>query len=65
MTTPRLLAIGFIFLCCSVAWFTLGGTVVSRSGESDAALAREVAQLWGGRHAQASPTACLERPRQV
>lgn len=65
MTPARLVAIGLIFVCCTIAWFALGGTVVSRSGESDAALAKEVAQLWGGRHVQAAPTACAERPRQV
>jgi hypothetical protein len=65
MAPVRLLAIGLIFLCCSVAWFALGGTVVSRSRESDAALAREVAQLWGGHHVQGAPTACVERPREV
>ena len=35
-------------LGCAVAWFILGGTVVSRTGESDQQLAAEVAQLWGG-----------------
>ena len=65
MTPPRLAAIGLIFVCCTVAWFTLGASVVSRSGESDAALSRQVAQLWGGHHVQAAPTACVERPREV
>ena len=65
MTTPRLVAIGFIFFCTAVAWFTLGGSVVSRTGESDERLAKEVAQLWGGRHNQVAPTVVVERPRQV
>jgi hypothetical protein len=65
MTAPRLLAIGFIFLCSAVAWSVLGGTVVSRTGEQDARLSQEVAQLWGGRHVQVAPQACLRRPRQV
>ena len=43
----------------------LGATVVSRSGESDATLAQQVAQLWGGRHLQNAPTACVERPHEV
>jgi hypothetical protein len=60
-----LIAIGFIFCCTAVAWFTLGGTVVSRTGESDERLAREVEQLWGGRHNQVAPDAWVERPTQV
>lgn len=65
MTTPRLLAIGFIYCCTAVAWSTLGVSVVSRTGESDQRLAREVAQLWGGRHDQVAPSVAVERPRHV
>ena len=45
MTIPRLFAIGFIFFCACVAWSTLGASVVSRTGESDQRLDKEVAQL--------------------
>jgi len=65
MTAARLVAIGIIYLGCAVAWFILGGTVVSRTGESDAALATEVARLWGGRHTQIAPAAHVEVPRVV
>jgi hypothetical protein len=65
MTTPRLLAIGFIFLCTAAAWAVLGGTVVSRTGEQDGRLSQEVAQLWGGRHVQVAPLATVRRPREV
>jgi hypothetical protein len=65
VTIPRLFGIGFIFLCACVAWWTLGASVVSRTGESDQRLAKEVAQLWGGRHEQAAPAAAVERPRIV
>src|SRR5687768_17553770 len=65
MTAARLVAIGIIFLGSAVAWFILGGTVVNRTGESDAALAAEVARLWGGRHVQIAPTAHVEVPRVV
>lgn len=65
MSVSRLIAIGFIFCCTALAWFTLGGTVVSRTGESDERLAREVEQLWGGRHNQVAPDAWVERPAQV
>lgn len=65
MTIQRLFAIGFIFLCTAVAWSTLGASVVARTGESDQHLAKEVAQLWGGKHEQVAPSAAVERPRQV
>lgn len=65
MTVARLVAIGIIFLGCALAWFILGGSVVSRTGESDAHLASEVARLWGGRHVQIAPSAVVEVPRVV
>jgi hypothetical protein len=65
MTTARLFAIGLIYVGCAVAWFILGGTVVSRTGESDASLAAEVSRLWGGRHNQIAPIAYVEVPRIV
>jgi hypothetical protein len=61
----RLFAIGFIFVCTAVAWFTLGASVVSRTGVSDARLSQEVAQLWGGRHNQIAPQLTVLRPRQA
>ncbi len=38
----RLLAIGFIWLCCAIAWMVLGSTIVYRSGERSGALFSEV-----------------------
>jgi len=65
MTTPRLLAIGFIFLCTAVAWSILGSTVVGRTGQMDGRLSQEVARLWGGQHVQVAPQASVRRPREV
>ena len=65
MTMGRLAAIGFIYLGCAIAWSILGGSVVSRTGESDQRLAAEVTRLWGGRHVQFSPAAEIEEPRLV
>jgi hypothetical protein len=65
MTVPRLLAVALIFACTTVAWFVLGASVVVRTGESDARLAREVRQLWGGEHNQIAPDAWYERARVV
>jgi len=55
VTTLRLLAIGFIFVCTAVAWSILGSTVVGRTGQTDGRLSQEVAQLWGGHHVQRRP----------
>jgi hypothetical protein len=65
MTPARLLAVGLVYCCSAIAWFVLGGTIVNRTGESDARLAREVEQLWGGHHDQIAPSARIERPRVV
>jgi hypothetical protein len=58
-------AIGFIYCCAAIAWFTLGSSVVERTGEKNAQLATEVAQLWGGRHNQVAPDTWFEQPRAV
>jgi Inner membrane protein CreD len=65
MTVPRLLAVGFIFVCTVVAWSILGGSVVHRTGESDSKLAEEVAQLWGGQHNQVAPEGSCPVPHKV
>jgi hypothetical protein len=65
VTTRRLIAIVLIYLCATFAWFTLGTSVVARSGEFDGRLDRDVALLWGGRHVQIAPTVRVERPRLV
>jgi hypothetical protein len=65
MTPLRLTAIGVIFAGATFAWFTLGGTLVARTGETDSRLTQEVAQLWGGRHVQTAPSASIERPRLI
>ncbi len=56
MTPTRLIAIGLIFGCTSIAWAILGGTVVSRTGESDHGLRQEVESLWGRPQEQRAPT---------
>jgi len=65
VSSIRLLAIGFIYLCTAGAWSILGASVVSRTGEFDSRLSREVAQLWGGRHNQIAPQITVVRPRRV
>ena len=65
MSTLRLIAIAAIFVAATVAWLTLGASIVARTGEFDSRLSRQVAQLWGGEHVQRAPMAWVDRPRQV
>jgi hypothetical protein len=53
----RLLAIGFIWLCCAGAWAILGGTLLYRSSTSTGGLGRRVEGLWGPEQGQLPPRA--------
>jgi len=55
--TKRIIAIAFIFVCTSVAWAILGVTLFSRTYDSGAVSANQVASLWGTSQNQAPPTA--------
>jgi hypothetical protein len=57
MTIPRLIAIGFIFGCLTVAWFILGGVTLARTGDTGTALAPRVQELWGPPLTQSAPSA--------
>jgi hypothetical protein len=63
LTPLRFIAIGVIYAIATLAWFTLGSSLVYRTGEHDNRLANEVALLWGGRHAQRAPSVWIERER--
>jgi inner membrane protein involved in colicin E2 resistance len=65
MTTTRLFAIAFIWVTSTVAWFILGTSVTSRSGQFDGHLSAEVAKLWGGPQRQPAPRAFVVRPVDV
>jgi Inner membrane protein CreD len=65
MTTPRLLAIGFICFLATVAWFILGASVTSRSGAFDYRLKEDVSKLWGGIQTQAAPWVAVRRPVEI
>ena len=65
VTVRRLFAIGFIFVGAAVAWFTLGSSLVLRTGQLDGPLREEVALLWGGPHVQRAPEAWVERPDET
>jgi hypothetical protein len=62
----RLLAIGFVWLGCSLAWAILGSTLGVRSGLASGGLLPEVHALWGPPLEQAPPAATgTETHREV
>ena len=55
--TKRIAAIVFIFICTSVAWAILGGTIFQRTYDSGAVSSNRVASTWGASQNQAPPSA--------
>jgi inner membrane protein involved in colicin E2 resistance len=55
--TKRIIAIAFIFICTSVAWAILGGTIFSRTYDSGIVSSNRVASTWGTEQNQSPPTA--------
>jgi inner membrane protein involved in colicin E2 resistance len=53
----RIIAIAFIFVCTSVAWAILGGTIFTRTYSSGDMLQHRVASTWGSQQSQAPPEA--------
>lgn len=62
----RIIAIGLIFVCISVAWLILGQTIHLRTLEQDGKLKDAVGQLWGTAQTQQAPQVYrLERVTRV
>lgn len=61
----RLLAIGFIWLCCAIAWTVLGSVLHVRSSDYAAANLGEVRALWGPALAQVPPSATGSETHKV
>lgn len=61
----RLLAIGVIWLGCSLAWAALGSTLLARSSTSFDGLGASVRALWGPPLQQQAPSASWTEVRQV
>ncbi|MCM3901943.1 MAG: inner membrane CreD family protein [Pyrinomonadaceae bacterium] len=59
--TKRIIAIAFIFVCASIAWAILGGTIFSRTYSLDAKAENRVASTWGSPQNQAPPSASFTR----
>lgn len=56
----RIAAISFIFICTSIAWLVLGGTIQYRTNSSTPELRDRVQSTWGAPHEQRPPTAEYE-----
>ena len=59
--TKRIIAIAFIFVCTSVAWAILGGTIFSRTYSLDEIAENRVASTWGTPQNQAPPIASFKQ----
>ncbi len=59
--TKRIAAIAFIFVCTSIAWAILGGTIFTRTYSQDAVAENRVASTWGAPQDQSPPTASFTR----
>jgi inner membrane protein involved in colicin E2 resistance len=53
----QILALAVIFVCTSIAWMVLGGTISSRTYGSNEQLRGHVASTWGTSQQQSPPTA--------
>lgn len=58
--TKRIIAIAFIFVCTSVAWAILGGTIFSRTYFQDSIAANSVTSTWGAPQDQSPPIASFK-----
>jgi len=56
LTVAHLVAIGFIFVCVTVAWLVLGGTLTKRNGASVYRAKESVTHLWGPEQSQTHPS---------
>src|SRR6185503_1039197 len=55
--TKRIIAIAFIFVCTSIAWAILGGTIFTRTYSQDAVAENRVVSTWGAPQDQSPPRA--------
>ena len=59
----QIAALVFIFICTTIAWMILGGTISSRTNSSNEQLQGHVASTWGTPQEQTAPTADYTRDR--
>lgn len=58
--TKRIIAIAFIFVCTTLAWAILGGTIFARTYSQDAVAENRVTSTWGAPQNQAPPIASFK-----
>jgi inner membrane protein involved in colicin E2 resistance len=56
----RILSIIAIFICTTVAWMILGGTISSRTHSTDERLSSRVQSVWGTPQLQLAPSCAME-----
>src|SRR5579859_3549477 len=59
--SKRIAAVAFIWLCTTIAWCFLGGTIFSRTYSSDEKLQSKIASTWGTKQEQSPPTALFSK----
>jgi hypothetical protein len=65
MTVHRLVAILFILMSTAVAWFILGGSILTRTTRSGVEGNQQLTHLWGDRHTQFAPSVSYNHERVV
>jgi Inner membrane protein CreD len=61
----RLIAIGFIFCCTSIAWMILGSAIDTRTHSTDSNLRQQVQSIWGSPQQQVAPDAIATAIKQI
>lgn len=64
-TSKRIFALSFIFVCTTIAWMILGGTLAQRTYEQDEGLRTRVSSTWGTAQTQGRPSASYTLTTQV
>lgn len=59
--TRRILFVLLIFICVSIAWLILSGTIYQRTNQADSGLRSKVAGVWGAEQQQAAATMAIVR----
>lgn len=62
LTFLRILAIGFILVCTTIAWLVLGSAILIRTEQRDGELGTSVNQIWGSAITQSHPQAWYLSP---
>jgi inner membrane protein involved in colicin E2 resistance len=57
----NIIAIIFIFICATFAWFILGATIFQRTYSSEGVAQEKVESLWGTSQSQSPPTALYKK----